>query len=368
MRPFVNERFNLLPSTEKRFRKKLAPFGYNGFGEFIFYRTYSRTKVDGGQEDWADCVLRVTNGTFSIRKDWYIKNQIEWDEQFWQKYAADFAMSMFNMEWMPPGRGMWAMGSDFVYERGSMALYNCAYTDITTDNLSDDIVWLMDSLMHGVGVGFGPVRDNGMTLYAPSGTLKYVIPDSREGWCESVRLLVDAFTKPGHPLPVFDYSRVREAGLPIKGFGGISSGPGPLKDLHVRIVSEFKKYGTQPKYDSIYLKTNLANHVGCCVVAGNVRRSAELAKGKVGDPTFLNLKDYAIYPEREAFGWMSNNSVELETDEDFQMLGEIAKRVIKNGEPGYVNRRNMPYGRIGKRLRDLRKDRAVGFNPLTVAA
>jgi ribonucleoside-triphosphate reductase (thioredoxin) len=359
----VQHRFNLDDKVQDHLRSLVPPFGYNGFGEFIFYRTYSRTKEDGGQEDWADVVIRVTNGTFSIRKDWYLKTGIHWDEAFWQEYAKGFAEFMFKMKWMPPGRGLWAMGSNFVYERGSMALNNCAYTDINSDTIAEDIGWLMDSLMHGVGVGFGPVRDGKLKVYEPVGTYIHVIPDTREGWVESEMALINAFTKPNQPLPIFDYSLVREAGLPIKGFGGISSGPGPLKDLHERTIAEFRRYLTRPQYDEIYLKTNLANHVGCCVVAGNVRRSAELCKGKLTDPVFPDLKDYAKYPEREAFGWMSNNSVELETDEDFQMLGEIARRVIKNGEPGYINRRTMPYARLNGKRKKYRKDKATGINP-----
>jgi ribonucleoside-triphosphate reductase len=360
---YVKERFQLSERVKDYLRSLVPPFGYNGFGEFIFYRTYSRIQKDGGQEDWADVVIRCTEGTFSIRKDWYIKNHIAWDEAFWQGYAGEFALAMYMMEWMPPGRGMWAMGSDFVYERGSMALYNCAYTNITTHNLSDDISWLMDTLMHGVGDGFGPLRDGELKLYNPKGSYDFVIPDSREGWCESEARLIDAFTKPNQKLPRMIYDLVRGPNLPIKGFGGVSSGPGPLKDLHERTIMEFEIHGTRPEYDIVYTKTNLCNHTGCCVVAGNVRRSAELGKGKVHDKTFINLKDYKLYPERESFGWMSNNSVELETDEDFMMLGEIARRVIANGEPGYINRVNMPYGRIGKPMRGLRKDKAVGFNP-----
>jgi ribonucleoside-triphosphate reductase len=364
---YVRERFQLNDRVEDYLRSLVPPFGYDGFGEIIFYRTYSRIKADGGQENWADVVIRVVNGTFSIRKDWYIKNRIHWEEGVWQAIARKFAISMFQMKWMPPGRGLWAMGSDFVYERGSMALYNCAYCDIN-DDVGDSIAWLMDSLMHGVGVGFGPIRNNNMRLYIPRGTYDFVIPDSREGWCDSEKALINAFTRPNQKLPRMIYDKVREAGLPIKGFGGISSGPGPLRDLHERTVMEFEKYGTRPEYDSVYLKTNLANHTGCCVVAGNVRRSAELGKGKVHDPIFMDLKDYEKFPEREAFGWMSNNSVELETDQDFQMLGVIAERIRRNGEPGYMNRVNMRVARVGKKMRNLRYDDAVGFNPLTLAA
>lgn len=359
---YVIERFELDEHVCEQLKSDIPPFGYNGFGELIFFRTYSRIKKDGGQEDWADVVIRNINGVMSIRKDWYIKNHIDWDERFWQTYATGMAMFQFQMKWMPPGRGLWAMGTDFMYERGSMALYNCAATTIETATFAEDIAWLMDALMHGVGVGFEAVRDNNMRLYKPQGFFDFDIPDSREGWTESERLLIRAFTVPNQKMPRFTYGKIREAGLPIKGFGGVACGPGPLRDLHGFTVEQFDLFGQRPEYDSVYLKTNIANLVGCCVVAGNLRRSAELGKGKVHDPVFMDLKDYQKFPEREAFGWMSNNSVELETAEDFDMLGEIAKRVITRGEPGYINRINMKQGRIGKKD-NVREDKASLFNP-----
>jgi hypothetical protein len=47
----------------------------------------------------------------------------------------------------------------------------------------------------------------------------YHIPDSREGWVNSVRLLLESFAN-GKPLLSFDYSAIRPAGLPIHvGYG-----------------------------------------------------------------------------------------------------------------------------------------------------
>src|SRR5581483_7684088 len=357
---YVQHRFKLRRDSEDFLRSLNPQFGYDGFGEATFYRTYSRIKPDGGQEDWADVVIRVTEGTFSIRKDWYLKNRISWDEQEWQAYAARFSRAMFRMWWMPPGRGLWAMGSDFVYERGAMALYNCAYTDIT-DDYEDDVAWAMDSLMHGVGVGAGPQRNDKMELKIPRGHFDFVIEDTRESWVQSVRELLLAY-KNGTALPRFHYDKVRPAGVPIKGFGGLASGPGPLKYLHEQIISTCEQFKSRRDFDSIRFKVDLMNHTGCCVVAGNVRRSAELMCASVRDKTFLDLKNYEKNPDREDYGWMSNNSAILESDEDFAFLSEIARRVIVRGEPGYINKQNLRYGRIGKHDR-VRRDRAKGFNP-----
>lgn len=360
---YVTERFTLNLDTITLLQNMEPEFGYDGFGEFIYYRTYSRTKKDGSQECWADTVIRVIEGILSIRKDWYIKTRIHWDEEFWQNYAFGMAVSLFEMKWMPPGRGLWAMGTDFIYERGAMALYNCAYTDLTSDQLGEDIEWLMDSLMNGVGVGFGPIRDNGLRLHRPGNKVTiFTIQDTRESWCEATRLLIESFLFPGRSNLEFDYSLIRPAGALIKGFGGIASGPAPLMKLHERIRSACLRYLDDESYDSVRFKTDLANSIGVCVVAGNVRRSAEIALGKVNDETFINLKDYSIYPERAEWGWMSNNSVMLESDEDFEKIGLIAERVIKNGEPGYINFQNIKHGRLGKND-GVKLDVANGINP-----
>lgn len=358
---YVKTRFDLDPETKIIIDGMQPEFGYSGFGEFIFYRTYSRTKPNGYKETWNDVVIRVTEGIFSIRKDWYLKNNIHWDESFWQHYAQHFAISLFRMEWMPPGRGLWAMGTDYIYERGSMALQNCGFTRLGK-YLGDDCAWLMDALMCGVGVGFMPERDDDLVVFMPKDVYSFNIPDTREGWVESVKLLIDCYTNPGLAKPIFDYTSIRGPGLPIRGFGGISSGPAPLSILHCQIEDFFKKYLEEGWYDSVLLKTDLANAIGCAVVSGNVRRSAQLSCLSINDPIFLDLKDYTIFPYRANIGWMSNNSVILEEPEDFEALGLIAERVITNGEPGYINKRNMRYGRIGKND-NVREDHAIGFNP-----
>ncbi len=341
---FVTEYFSLNAEALSDLAQMVPDFGYNGFGEIVFYRTYSRLKADGRQENWHDVCVRVINGTMTIRKDWYCKNGIEWDEVYWQRYAYRMLVAMFKMHWLPAGRGMWAMGTQFIYERGAMALNNCGATKLGgNDRLADDLHWMMDALMLGVGVGFEALRDD-LKIYKPVGTFIHYIGDSREGWCDALKMLVQAYTMPGKRKPVFKDDHVRKRGSLIRGFGGQSSGPGPLMKMLRDVEELFEK----PDVDVVRLKTDIANWIGVCVVAGNVRRSAELGKGSVNDPVFMDLKDYDKYPEREDWGYMSNNSAALMSDADFEMIGEIAKRVITRGEPGILNLRNFKYGRIGK--------------------
>lgn len=356
---FVKERFVLNSETKEKILSQTPKFDFGFFGEVVFYRTYSRVKPNGKNESWNDVVIRVMEGLLSIRKDHYTKNYIHWDENFWQHYAVGMSQFMFDMKWMPPGRGLWALGTDFVYERGSMALNNCAFITMG-DNLGEDANWIMDTLMHGTGTGFAPERNDDLQVKEPVSSVDYVIPDSREGWCESIEAQINSWLN-GSPKPIFNYSLIRGPGEPIKGFGGISSGPDPLRWLHVAIDGFMHDYLNEI-IDSVELKTNLANAIGYTVVAGNVRRSAELACGPITDQTFLDLKDYQKKPYRAKFGWLSNNSVMLKEDSDFGLMHEIAKRVVVNGEPGYINMQNLHKGRVG-RDDGLRLDPAKGLNP-----
>lgn len=362
---YIDAVFYLEDSFKKKLRSKKPNFGYNGFGEITYYRSYSRMILDPmtdeviGQEHWADTVIRVIEGVMSIRKDHYLKNRIAWDNTQWQQFAQEMADSLFKMEFMPPGRGLWSMGTDLVRTRGAMALYNCCYTNIGEDWIFD-LCWLMDTLMYGCGVGFGPVRTN-LKLYEPEGSYSWQIPDSREGWVESLKRLLEAYAL-GTELPLFDYSAIRPAGEIISTFGGIASGPGPLKDMHNKIMELCSNYATRDHYDEVLLKTDIANLIGVCVVTGNVRRSAELGLGDFSDPEFFDIKNYKKHPYRAAHGWMSNNTVRLVDDSDFEDIGRIAQANISGYDIGYLNMRNVPKGRICKHD-GVKIDRAVGLNP-----
>ena len=118
---------------------------------------------------------------------------------------------------------------------------------------------------------------------------------------------------------------------------------------------EVEKEISKP-YGHARLVADIFNSIGACVVAGNVRRSAEICLGDVEDPEFVDLKNYTLNPERGEIGWMSNNSVVLRADqdyEDFSHIPEIAKRITDNGEPGMINLYNIQkYARYGKEKHD----------------
>jgi ribonucleoside-diphosphate reductase alpha chain len=330
----VKERFSLKEAFCNEIHAKKAEFGFGGFGEVTYYRTYSRIKPDGTQEHWADTVVRVINGVMSVRKSHYVLSHLAWEEAKWQLYAKKLAIAMFDMKWLPPGRGLWVMGTEYVYERGGAALNNCGAVDTIDLSLAAD--WTMDE---------------NVSMPDKARPIPYVIPDSREGWVASVRLLIESYTKKGDWL-TFDYSEIRPEGSIIHGFGGTASGPAPLMELHERIESYMDNY-CEGVIDQTRCVADVMNAIGACVVAGNVRRSAEISLGSVDDRTFLELKDYTKNPERAEIGWMSNNTVVLEKTEDFEKLPMISKHIRDNGEPGIMNLINVQkYARYGEQSED----------------
>lgn len=355
---FVEKRFALKQEFVAELKDRLPPWGFGTFSEVIYYRTYSRLMDNGKQEQWADTVVRVVNGVMSIRKDWYFKQHLVWDESYWQAYAEKMARYIFEMKMLPPGRGLWAMGTDYIFQRGGASLFNCAFVDVKKD-LADAAGWAMDMLMLGVGVGASTQNATFQQQFQPKEypypEAEYIIPDTREGWVESTRRVIEQYF--GKPMMKMNYSEIRPEGTLLKGFGGVASGPQPLIDLHKRLNNLFQN---SHKYGRARIVADTMNMIGACVVSGNIRRSAELMTGSISDPTFLSLKDYALNPERAEIGWMSNNSVMLEKSSDFELLPYIAAGVRDNGEPGIINLINMQkYGRVGKQ----KPDKANGMNP-----
>ena len=357
------DKFQLSEKFLDKFKRKKAPFGFNGLGELVYMRTYSRIKENGKNERWWETVQRVVEGTYSMQKNWIESHQLGWNAWQAQKSAQDMYERIFNMKFLPPGRGLWAMGTPITEEKGLYAaLNNCAFVSTKTikEDYSKPFCFLMDASMLGVGVGFdtkgaGEIVVKGVNKDRTEETFQ--IPDTREGWVESLRLLLESYFHGTAPMQ-FDYSIVRPAGEPIKGFGGVSSGPEPLKEVHEDIRKVLEKNSGEPI--TITTIVDIMNLIGKCVVAGNVRRTAEIVFGDPHNEEYLDLKNYKVNPHRETFGWTSNNSIFAELGMDYT---EAAKRIVDNGEPGFAWLENMRhYSRI-KNGGDDKDYRAMGGNP-----
>ena len=350
-----DDRFHLPRTFLGEFAARQPDWGPVGY--ITYKRTYARPRDDGQSEEWWETCARVVEGVYTIQY-WHAKrNHLPWDGAKALRSAQEMYRLMFDFKFLPPGRGLWMMGTEYVERHGGAALNNCAF--VSTENIDMDFAapfsFLMDMSMLGVGVG-GDTRGAGrITIVDPVYDLaSFMVEDSRDGWLAVLKTVLGAYVDQTISLPHFDYSRVRPAGQPIKGFGGISAGPEPLRLMVDRLTWVLdQRIGQKITSSDI---VDIFNIIGACVVSGNVRRSAEIMLGEPTDPAFLHLKDDQLHQWR----WASNNSVLADADTDYT---EAARRTAANGEPGYFWLDN---ARFTGRAKDGYNDsdwRATGTNP-----
>lgn len=414
-----DEYFRLNESFLRSYEGMHPNFGFNGLGEFVFYRTYSRQIDATRKETFLLSLKRTVEGCYEIQRRHCRRLHIPWD--FWkaQDSAQEMFTRMWNFKFLPPGRGLWMMGTPFMWERGSAALNNCGFVS-TYDQIESDpaepFCFLMDMSMLGVGVGFDTKGANRIYTNKPADTRNdYVIADSREGWVDSVRNLIWSYTiRPDLGRIEFDYSQIRPAGTIIKGFGGKASGPNILIELHDLLRAHLEKRIGQT-LGSVDI-VDLMNYIGRCVVAGNVRRTAEIAFGEPDDTSYCSMKnptasllpeDLPIWfdvvsklysenrysmtmddfvnevakncsdlqkipaerlrPAIKTFNalnhhrWASNNSIFAKIGMDYS---KIAEQIAVNGEPGLMWLDNMrDYGRMIDGRQPGIDGRVMGGNP-----
>lgn len=362
MRTIENiRRFRLSDTFVEPYKDAEVPWGPLGY--VTFKRTYARRLNEfdpeaTGTEEWWQTCRRVVEGMFNMQKQHVFMLGLEWNDSKAQKTAKDAYNRLFNLKWTPPGRGLWMMGTKFVEQRTAAGLFNCAFR--STRDLPTKggylFAWMMDALMVGVGVGFDTEGAHTVTIQEPHYTNDtLVIDDSREGWVDSVHMLLDGFFF-GSKVPKFDYSAIRPEGSLIHGFGGTSSGAGPLIELHENLKELYSDKVGEPISSVDIVDTE--NLIGRCVVAGNVRRSAALAMGRHDDTRYLEMKNdqEKLYHHR----WGSNNSFNAEVGMDYTWHAEQSQ---KNGEPGYIwlnNARTKGRFKDGDRFDDIN---VAGFNP-----
>ena len=284
---------------------------WSSVGYLTYKRTYSRRlneqDVTSATEEFEDTVDRVLNAS---------------NEQLGCGFTYDektrLKRYMLELKGTVAGRFLWQLGTDTVGRLGLSSLQNCAFTVV--DKPVEPFTWAMDLLMLGSGVGYNIQKDNidklppvNVDFKVPVRTdlpdADFIVPDSREGWVALLgKTLKAAFLAHKSGKQTFTYSTqlIRSKGAPIKGFGGTASGPEDLVWGITEIGKVLEKRAGKKirPIDAL----DMMNIIGAVVVAGNVRRSAQIAIGDPDDVEYLLAKrwDMGNIPSWRA---MSNNSV-----------------------------------------------------------
>lgn len=336
---------------------------WSSVGYLTYKRTYARrlneNDINSPTEEFPDTVERVIKACNEQLRCGFTKAE----EQRLREYLLGLKGSV-------AGRFWWQLGTDTVDKLGLSSLQNCAFR--TVDKPVEPFTWAMDMLMLGSGVGYNIQKENvnklppvNIDFKAPTRVndsgADFIVPDSREGWVALLgKTLKAAFLAHSSGKQTFSYSTqlIRSKGAPIKGFGGTASGPEDLV-WGIENISKVleKRAGKQLRpVDCL----DIMNIIGAVVVAGNVRRSAQIAIGDADDVEYLLAKrwDLGNIPSWRA---MSNNSVvchDIGDLHDFFWDGYEGK-----GEPyGLINLKlSRKIGRLGET--QYPDPKVQGYNP-----
>lgn len=349
-----NMEINKEPILTKEFvntyKDKPVNWGFNGLGYIVYKRTYSRIKENNEKEEWYETIERCINGAQKIGAG------------YTKKEAEKLYDLIFNLKCNFPGRMLWQLGTTTVDRFGGNSLLNCWYVSMSEPKAFE---FLYENLMLGGGIGYSIKREHINELPKIKKDVKIIhkntkdadliVPDSREGWVRLLHYVLKSFFETGKS---FSYSTIliRGAGEIIKGFGGTASGPGILIDGIDKICTIFlNREGKKLRSIDVL---DICNIIASIVVAGNVRRSAQIALGDPDDFLYLRAKrwDLGNIPNWRA---MSNNTLYID---DYSHISEaVWEGYNGNGEPyGFFN---LPLAQKYGRLGEEKEDNAEGLNP-----
>ena len=313
----------------------------------VFYRTYSR-HTEYGRESWEQVCSRTLKALEKLGK-------LNTEE------IALITKMQSSMKSLPSGRWLWVGGTKWLEKPANYSgAYNCTSTNLTSWNA---FALMMDLAMMGCGTGavieekyfsrlpkiansinidvFGepgdvsPEERQEETSWTAAGNGKFVmyVGDSRNGWVEAYKLLLEAASNTMYQGEIsisVCLSHVRPNGEPLKSFGGVAN-PVKIKDLFVRCSAILNKaVGRQLSSIECCL---LIDEAASTIVAGNIRRClpgnalvhtesglVPIAKIRIGDRV---LTSKGFYPVTNFFDQGEQSLCRIKTqDGSFECTAE----------------------------------------------
>jgi ribonucleoside-triphosphate reductase len=187
------------------------------------------------------------------------------------------------------------------------------------------------------------------TEYSHTWAGAYGVEDSREGWAEALGDLIRTAhdSKTRHQDRVYDVSRVRFKGAPLRSFGGTASGPLPFAEMLVNVGKILTRAVFGPvmwaPLDGMSAM-EIDHEIARCIVSGGVRRSARMSIMRWDDP---QIDEFLACKADQSRHWTTNISIEvddafIEAAHDGHIgaqlvLNQLAESALTNGEPGFWN-------------------------------
>jgi len=298
------------------------------YQEYIHLSRYARWDYDlKRRETWDETVGRY----FNFFTEW-LEEKNDYKLENGERTELENAVKELNV--MPSMRCLMTAGP--ALKKENVAGYNCSYIKVDSPRSFDEILYV---LMNGTGVGFSVEQEYTNQLPAVPDELYdtdtvVVVADSKLGWAKAFKELVSLLY--GGLIPKWDVSKVREAGAPLKTFGGRASGPAPLVDLFKFTINTFRnslgrKLHPVECHDIVCKTAEI-------VVVGGVRRSALISLSNLNDREMRFAKHGEWYTHNVQRA-LANNSVNYKEKPD---VGTFMREWLslydsKSGERGIYN-------------------------------
>jgi ribonucleoside-diphosphate reductase alpha chain len=296
--------------------------------KFIHLSRYARWDYEKlRRETWEETVKRYF--------DFFVEHLKErCDYVLPKKEREELESYVIDLKIMPSMRCLMTAGE--ALQKENVAGYNCAYVKIEHPRSFDEILYV---LMNGTGIGFSVEEEYVNKLPSISDVFHdtettIVVTDSKLGWAKAFKELLNLLWV--GQVPQWDLSRVREAGAPLKTFGGRASGPEPLEDLFRFTIQTFKNSAGRK------LRPIECHDIVCktaeIVVVGGVRRSALISLSDLHDREMRQAKS-GNWWETTVHRALANNSANYHDKPD---IGTILREWLslydsKSGERGLYN-------------------------------
>lgn len=302
--------------------------------DYTYYSKYARyNKEEHRRETWNEAVSRVE--AMHLRRYPQAEKHIKW------------AFNLVREKRVLGSQRALQFGGKPI-EKVNARLYNCSASYCDRTRFFQEALFL---LLAGSGVGFSvqkhhvdklpefhKTRIKGEKLP----TKKHVIPDSIEGWADSLGILLASYMK--HPEfkefyncnVNFDYTQIRPEGSVISSGVGKAPGPEPLKRaisiirelLNERIKSGFKKLRPIDAYDIVM-------HASDAVLSGGVRRSSAISLFSLDDEDMITSKTGNWFIENPQRARSNNSALLLRKEVSRESFDNLITSIKEFGEPGF---------------------------------
>lgn len=305
--------------------------------EYTFISKYARYLPEKKRrETWNEAVERVRD--MHIRRYPQIEKEIEWAfEQVKQKRVLGSQRAL-------------QFGGKPI-EKKEARIYNCIASYCDRLRFFQECFWL---LLCGCGTGFSVQKHHIAKLPTlsekwlnldgqPAARKVYIIPDSIEGWADSLGVLLSSFFG-GGDFPeyegynvIFDYSLIRPEGAPLGSCSGKAPGSKPLHMalekirtlLNDVVLSKQEQLRPIDAYDIVM-------HASDAVLSGGVRRSATICLFSPDDYEMATAKTGNWFTENPQRGRSNNSALLVRGETSWEDFQKLMGYVREYGEPGFV--------------------------------